>query len=60
MESPAREVAAGDNFVVADDDSTSTFTCRGTGATNLLGYRITFHSLPTPVRQGATPTAPPG
>jgi hypothetical protein len=32
------------------DDATSTFTCRGTGEPdNMLGYRITFRSLPTPM-----------
>ena len=41
------------------DDSTSTFTCQGPGNPNLLGYRITFRSLPTPERVGPTPTPTP-
>jgi hypothetical protein len=30
------------------DDFTSTFQCQGTGAVNLLGYKITFSDLPDP------------
>jgi len=38
------------------DDPTSTFQCRSTGSANMLGYKVTFSSLPTPM---ATPTPAP-
>ncbi len=41
------------------DDATSTFTCRGADEQNLLGYRITFRSLPTPALMSASPTPTP-
>ena len=30
------------------DDPTSTFQCSTTGATNMMGYKVTFDALPTP------------